>query len=259
MAEDLSLSQYLNMNLGQSEFCTGESQIADCQEVIDLELKNIINLKGNFDVSNKVACLNVMHDVVEKMKQLKRNDTEYQDTITKLKQNVTIKQNQLESQKQQFETELTQYVTENAKLQKEIHDMRADLKQAAQEYRALKQKAEQYSQNLNLADVTRKKLQIDNDKLRDMLNKREKPEVAPTNAKQILAQVDKAVRDLYDDIYNVKLVKPNSVDEQIYSLVEAIEHVKHTYNEDMTNTTSQVNILNKKVLELEEENQKLRR
>lgn len=68
MAEDLSLSQYLNMNLGKSEFCTDESQIAECQEVIDLELKNILNIKGNFDVSNKVACLNVLHDIIEKMK-----------------------------------------------------------------------------------------------------------------------------------------------------------------------------------------------
>lgn len=95
--------------------------------MIDLELRNIISLKGNFNVSNKVACLNAMHELIEKMKQLKRNDTEYQDTITKLKQNVAIKQNQLESQKQQFETELTQYVTENAKLQKEIHMMKVDL------------------------------------------------------------------------------------------------------------------------------------
>lgn len=171
MAEDLSLSQYLNMNLGQSEFCAGESQIADCQEVIDLELKNIINIKGSFDVSNKVGCLNVLHDVIEKMKQLKKNDIEYQDTITKLKQNVTIKQNQLENQKQQFDTELAQYVTENAKLQKEMHRMKVDLEQAAQEYRILKQKADRYSQSLNLADVTRKKMQMDNDKLREMLSK----------------------------------------------------------------------------------------
>ena len=67
------------------------------------------------------------------------------------------------------------------------------------------------------------------------------------------------MRDLYADIYNVKLVRPESVNEQIYSLVEAINHVKHTYNDDMTNTTSQVNILNKKVGELEAENQRLRR
>lgn len=92
-----------------------------------------------------------------------------------------------------------------------------------------------------------------------MLNKQEKQEVAPTNSKQLLSQIDKAVRDLYDDIYNVKLIRPNSVDEQIDSLVEAIQHVKHTYNEDMTNTTNQVDILNKKVLELEAENQRLRR
>ena len=116
MAEDLSLSQYLNMNLGKTEFCTDESQIAGCQEVIDLELKNLMNIRGSFDVSDRVGCLNVVHDMVERMKQLKKSDAEWQDTITKLKQNVGVKQTQLESQKQRFDEELGQYVTENAKL-----------------------------------------------------------------------------------------------------------------------------------------------
>lgn len=137
--------------------------------------------------------------------------------------------------------------------------MDIDLNRADQEYKALKQKADYYSQRLDLADVTRKKLQAEKEKLQNMLNRQEKREVVPTNSKQLLAPIDEAVRKLYDDIYNVKLVQTNTIDEQIDSLVEAIEHVKYTYNDDMTNTTKQVDILNKKVLELEAENQRLRR
>ena len=131
MADNLSLSQYLNMNLGQQEFCTDETQVPNCQEIVDLELKNLINIKGKFDVSNPVDCLNTVYAVVQQMKTLKKNETEYQDTITRLKQNVTIKQNQLENQKQQYESEIRLRATENAKLQQEIHQMRVDLNKAA--------------------------------------------------------------------------------------------------------------------------------
>ena len=49
--------------------------------------------------------------------------------------------------------------------------MKANLDQAAKEYRELKQKADHYAQSLNLADVARKKQQMELDRLKNMLTK----------------------------------------------------------------------------------------
>ncbi|KAH0574678.1 hypothetical protein SS50377_22293 [Spironucleus salmonicida] len=216
---------------------------------LNLFLQATINRGVNLNVSSEDS--SIILEAIHALNKKQQESSQLEQEITRMRQDFSLREKRFEDIQKQSQKENKQLIIDQLNLNAEVRQLNAQLQYQETQLKKQIRIYDDVVAKLDISEHAKRRLILEIDGLKVMNERLRKnqDETVVENSKnsKIGSVLENKIRDLYFDIYQIRLEKPgnNNLNEAV--LAEAITHVKKTYNEDMENITNENQLLRTKL------------